>query len=197
MSTLFWRHRFDLEFDKKKQPPKIARVKVTPTQMIFLFFVPWYCFFRVCNPACISKLHTNFAWRKRGKGEDKLKSHSWAGATDCCHLPGPSLAVISWRLGREGSEPSSAVGTLMQKTDYQNIYLLKEKHREPFIALIHKPYHFLPIPSGGGEACEPEGSHHTTQQRFNSRVLWGEGWDYGTLFCLQNGVGTSIINHRD
>lgn len=61
----------------------------------------------------------------------------------------------------------------MQKTDYQNIYLKKEKHREPLILLIHKTYHFLPIPSGGGEGWKPEGSHHTSQQRFNSGVLWG------------------------
>lgn len=61
----------------------------------------------------------------------------------------------------------------MQKTDYQNIYLKKEKHREPLILLIHKPYHFLPVPSGGREGWQPEGSHHTSQQRFNSRVLWG------------------------
>ena len=109
---------------------------------------------------------------ERDKGEDKFKSQSSAGAIDGSHLPGPSLAVSSWRLGREGTQPSSAVGTLMQKTDYQNIYLQKEKHGEPFIVLIHKPYHFLPVPSGGGEGGEPEESLHTTQQSFNSRVLW-------------------------
>lgn len=76
----------------------------------------------------------------------------------------------------------------MQKSDYQNIYLKKEKHREPLIFLIHKPYHFLPIPSGGREGWKPEGSHHTSQQRFNSRVLGGGGKAeiMETLLCLQN-----------
>lgn len=81
--------------------------------------------------------------------------------------------------GKGGESTLILLDSLMQKTDYQNIYLKKEKHREPLIFLIHKPYHFLPIPSGGREGWKPEGLITLLNKRFNSRVLGGGGGGKG------------------
>lgn len=51
----------DLILSLTEQPLELARDKVAPMQMRFLFFVSWCCFFPVCNPACISKLHSTLA----------------------------------------------------------------------------------------------------------------------------------------